>query len=264
MSGSTFLLYQKRDSRLERWDPRAKIIAALLLGICLLLTHDPVAKTGLLALLVLLWGVARLPWTTLLVTLLSLSLFFLSTMIYQTLLIASSDEVYIQFGSLQLARSGLVNGILMCEQIAGIVLLLSLLVRSTSPIELAEGLEMLLKPLKKLKLPVHEAVMMFSITLRFLPILVDEFDKIRKSQLARGGGFHRKGLLSRFGGVFPMLMPLFVMSILRARDLAIAMESRCYQGDSGRTPIRLYRFKAADYTVFAISLLCMIIAIVRR
>ncbi len=95
--------------------------------------------------------------------------------------------------------------------------------------------------------------MMFSIALRFLPILVEEFDKIRKAQLARGGGFHRKGLTSRFGGVLPMLMPLFVMSILRAKDLAVAMESRCYQGEEGRTPIRIYQFKLSDYAVFSFA-----------
>ncbi len=96
--------------------------------------------------------------------------------------------------------------------------------------------------------------MMFSIALRFLPILIEEFDKIRKAQLARGGGFHRKGVSTRFRGVLPMLMPLFVMSIIRAKDLAVAMESRCYQGDEGRTPIRMYRLRANDYAVFSFSI----------
>lgn len=259
MSGSSFLLFQQRNSALERWDPRAKIIASLLLGASLLLAHDPVIKTGMLIVLIVIWGLAKLPWTTLLITFLSLSLFFLSTMIYQAVLMTDPSDSWIQWGAVHLSRRGLLNGIMMCEQIAGIVLLLSLLVRTTSPIVLAEGLEMLLKPLKKLKLPVHEAVMMFSIALRFLPILVEEFDKIRKSQLARGGGFQRGGIITRFGGVLPMLMPLFVMSILRAKDLAVAMESRCYQGESGRTPIRLYRFRAADYTVFAVSLLALLL-----
>lgn len=257
MSGSTFLLFEQRNSWLERRDPRTKIIAALLLAAALLASRDPALKTALLLLFILVWGLARLPWATLLITLLSLSLFFVSTMIYQAVLLSEPSDTVMRWGPVHVSQRGWINGILMCEQIAGIVLLLSLLVRTTSPILLAEGLEMLLKPLKRLRLPVHEAVMMFSISLRFLPILAEEFERIRKSQLARGGGFHRKGIVSRFGGVLPMLMPLFVMSILRAKDLAIAMESRCYQGEEGRTPIRIYRFGAGDCAVLAVSLLSL-------
>ncbi|KWX88833.1 ABC transporter permease [Paenibacillus riograndensis] len=253
MSGTSFLLYQKRNSWPERWDTRMKIVAVLLFGAAILFTHDPGLKTLQLLILILLWGIAKLPWRVLVLTLLSLSLFFASTMIYQAILLSEPADTLIQWGPLQFSTRGLVNGMMMCEQIAGIVLLLSLLVRTTSPIVLAEGLELLLKPLKKWRFPVHEAVMMFSIALRFLPILVEEFDKIRKAQLARGGGFHRKGLSSRFGGVLPMLMPLFVMSILRAKDLAVAMESRCYQGEEGRTPIRIYQFKLSDYAVFSFA-----------
>jgi energy-coupling factor transport system permease protein len=253
MSGNSFLLYQKRNSLLERWDPRMKIIGVVLFGAALLLTHNPQLKTVQLLLLIILWGVAKLSWKVLVFTLLSLSIFFGSTMIYQSMLISKPGDDMIRWGWIEFSSQGALNGVMMCEQIAGIVLLLSLLVRTTSPILLAEGLEIMLKPLKKFHLPVHEAVMMFSIALRFLPILIEEFDKIRKAQLARGAGFHRKGLASRFRGVFPMLMPLFVMSILRAKDLAVAMESRCYQGDEGRTPIRIYRFRFSDYAVLTFS-----------
>ncbi|NGM80882.1 energy-coupling factor transporter transmembrane protein EcfT [Paenibacillus sp. 7124] len=250
MSVNGFLLYQKKNSWLERWDPRMKIIAIFLFGASLLLTHHIVLKTAQLAMLIIMWGIARLSWKVLAVTVLSLSIFFLSTMIYQAVLTPAPGDIMSEWGWLRFSPEGALRGVMMCEQIAGIVILLSLLVRTTSPIILAEGLEILLKPLKKWRLPVHEAVMMFSIALRFLPILIEEFDKIRKAQLARGGGFHRGGIASRFGGVLPMLMPLFVMSILRAKDLAVAMESRCYQGDEGRTPIRIYRFGFSDYAVF--------------
>ncbi|WP_058304149.1 energy-coupling factor transporter transmembrane component T family protein [Gorillibacterium timonense] len=255
MSSTAFYLYQKRNSWPERWDPRIKIVSVLLFGAALLITRNPELKTVQLLLLFIVWGMARLPWRTLLYTLLSLTLFFASTMIYQAILLSDPADVFIAAGPLHFSTRGALNGLMMCEQIAGIVLLLSLLVRTTSPIVLAEGLELLLKPLTRWRLPVHEAVMMFSIALRFLPILVEEFDKIRKAQIARGGGFHRKGVFTRFGGVLPMLMPLFVMSILRAKELAIAMESRCYQGDEGRTPIRNYRFQAVDYAVLGFSTL---------
>ncbi|MHA6529942.1 energy-coupling factor transporter transmembrane component T family protein [Paenibacillus sp. BAC0078] len=254
MSGNSFLLYQKRNSWLERWDPRMKILVVLFFGAAMLLTRSPELKTAQLLVLVILWGVAKLSWRVLAFTLLSLTLFFASTMIYQAILLSAPGEELITWGWLHFSPQGLINGLMMCEQIAGIVLLLSLLVRTTSPVILAEGMEILLNPLKKWRLPVHEAVLMFSIALRFLPILIEEFDKIRKAQLARGGGFHRKGIASRFHGVLPMLMPLFVMSILRAKELAVAMESRCYQGDEGRTPIRLYRFRFSDYAVFTLAI----------
>ncbi|MEK4509212.1 energy-coupling factor transporter transmembrane component T family protein [Paenibacillus sp. FSL K6-2524] len=253
MGNNSFLLYRKQNTWLEQWDPRMKITVSLIFAASLLLNHNLLLKTAQIVLLIILWWIAKLSWRALVFTLLSLTIFFISTMIYQSILITNPGDSMIQLGVLTYSLQGAINGILMCEQIAGIVLLLSLLVRTTSPIILAEGLEMILKPFKKLRFPVHEAVMMFTIALRFLPILIEEIDKIRKAQMARGGGFHRKGISSRFRGIFPMLMPLFVLSILRAKELAVAMESRCYQGDEGRTPIRLYRLHPRDYSILAFS-----------
>ncbi|UQZ82313.1 Energy-coupling factor transporter transmembrane protein EcfT [Paenibacillus konkukensis] len=257
MAAASYLIYQRKDSWLERWDPRMKIVAALLFTIGLLASHHLGMKSLQIVLLVVLWGVAKLSWRVLAVTALSLLLFFASTMVYQAMLLSVPGERIIRWGYLQFSYEGAVKGILMCEQILGIVIVLSLVVRTTSPIILAEGLELLLSGLKKWKVPVHEAVMMFSIALRFLPLLLEEFDKIRKAQTARGGGFHRKGVLTRLRGVLPMLVPLFVLAIVRAKDLATAMESRCYTGDEGRTPIRLYRFALRDYAVLASSVLLL-------
>ncbi len=255
MAGSRFLIYEKRDSWLERWDPRIKIMALFLFGAALLFNHHLILKSAELLLLIVLWGIARLSWKALAITLASLAIFYASTMIYQAILLSAPGDTIVRAGFLRFSLEGAMKGVLMCEQIAGIVLLLSLLVRTTSPIVLSEGLEMLLSPLKKWKLPIHEAVMMFSIALRFLPILLDEFDKIRKAQIARGGGFHRKRAAARFKGVLPMLLPLFVSAILRAKELAVAMESRCYEGEQGRTPIRVYRLQYGDYMVLGIALL---------
>lgn len=260
MSDSTFLLYAKRGSVLENWDPRTKIIASLLFGAALLIAGNWILKTIFLAVLIALWGAARLSWRVFGITLLSLSIFFISTMIYHAVLSVQPGDQLLTLSGVTLSRRGMLSGLMMCEQIAGVVLLLSLLVRTTSPILLAEALELLLNPLKKWKLPVHEAVMMFSISLRFLPLLAEEFSKIRKAQLARGGGFHRGGIGARLRGLLPMLMPLFVQSIIRSRDLAIAMESRCYEGDVGRTPIRIYRYSASDYTVQAAAAAALILS----
>lgn len=251
MSNAHTLFYQQHGSWLEQRDPRMKIIAVLLGATALLLSRHLDVKTLLLTVMFILWGAAGLSWRMLLLTLLSLTLFFISTLIYQSMLTIQFGEALITWGGLTFSAPGAIRGILMCEQIAGIVLLLALLVRTTAPIQLADGLELLLGKLKKWRFPVHEAVMMFSIALRFLPGLLEEFDKIRKAQLARGGGFHRRNVFIRFRGIFPMLMPLFVTSILRAKELAIAMESRCYRGDEGRTPVRVYRFNRGDYGLLA-------------
>lgn len=261
MAAASYLIYQKKNSWLEQWDPRMKIMAAVLFAIGLLASHNLGMKSFMILLLIVLWGIAKLSWRVLAVTTLSLLLFFASTMVYQAMLLSVPGERMIQWGPLQFSYEGAIKGILMCEQILGIVIVLSLVVRTTSPIILAEGLELLLSGLKKWKVPVHEAVMMFSIALRFLPLLLEEFDKIRKAQTARGGGFHRKGVLSRFRGVLPMLVPLFVLAIVRAKDLATAMESRCYTGDEGRTPIRLYRFTFQDYAVLASSVLLLVLMV---
>lgn len=257
MAANRYLLYEKRNSWVERWDPRYKIAALFVFGLSLLITRSLPLKTAELLVLVALWAAARLPWRTFAWTLLSLGFFFVSTMVYRAWLAAPPGDPQVEWGFVRFSEEGALSGIMMCEQIAGIVLLLSVLVRTTSPIVLAEGLERLLSPLKRWKVPVHDGVMMFSIALRFVPLLLEEFDTIRKAQIARGGGFHRKGALSRFRGVFPMLLPLFVLSIQRAKDLAVAMESRGYRGDIGRTPIRVYRARKSDYAVLSFSMLVL-------
>ncbi|NQX68842.1 energy-coupling factor transporter transmembrane protein EcfT [Paenibacillus alba] len=263
MSTSGYLIYEKRNSWIEQWDPRIKIAAFSLFGLSLLIHHSPVLKTAQILILVMLWSAAKLRWSTFGWTLLSLSFFFLTTMIFHAVLNLNPGDEVIHWWWLSFTHEGIVSGILMCEQIAGVVIVLSLLVRTTSPIELAEGMEKLCEPLKKWKIPVHDAVTMFSIALRFVPLLFEEFDTIRKAQTARGGGFHRKGALARFGGVIPMLIPLFVLSIQRAKDLAIAMESRGYRGDIGRTAIREYTIGKSDIAVLIVSIaICIYGAII--
>ncbi|MFC4599246.1 energy-coupling factor transporter transmembrane component T family protein [Cohnella hongkongensis] len=261
MASGGYLIYEKRDSWLERWDPRIKITAFFLFGLSLIAHQSPALKTGQLLTLIVLWGVARLRWSTLAWTVLSLSLFFLSTMIFRAAIDAKPEHTLFRWAGMTLSREGIVSGLLMCEQILGIVVVLSLLVRTTSPIVLAEGLEKLCSPLKRWKVPVHDAVTMFSIALRFVPLLLEEFDTVRKAQTARGGGFHRGGFLTRFKGVLPMLIPLFVLSIQRAKELAVAMESRGYRGEEGRTPIREYRVRPSDTAVLAVSAMLMVAAL---
>ncbi len=131
-----------------------------------------------------------------------------------------------------------------------ILLLISgtfLLTYTTSPILLTDGLESLMNPLKKIKVPVHELSMMMSIALRFIPTLIEETDKIMSAQRARGADFESGNLVQRAKALIPLLVPLFISAFRRADELAIAMECRCYHGGEGRTRMRQLRYTTADY-----------------
>ena len=144
------------------------------------------------------------------------------------------------------------------QMILRIVLLITgtfLLTYTTSPIALTDGLEMLLGPLKKIKVPVHEMTIMMSMALRFIPTLIEETDKIMSAQKARGADFETGRLTERAKALLPILVPLFVSAFRRADELAVAMESRCYHGGEGRTRMKVLRFAARDWIALALGLL---------
>ena len=126
--------------------------------------------------------------------------------------------------------------------------------QTTSPIALTDGLESLLGPLKKLKVPVHELAMIMSIALRFIPTLIEETDKIMSAQRARGADFDSGSLLQRARALLPLLVPLFISAFRRADELATAMECRCYHGGEGRTRLRQLKYRASDYLTLALFL----------
>lgn len=153
------------------------------------------------------------------------------------------------------------------KMILRILLLISgtfLLTYTTSPIALTDGLEMLLSPLKKIGVPVHEMTMMMSMALRFIPTLIEETDKIVSAQKARGADFETGGLIKRAKSLVPILVPLFVSSFRRADDLAVAMECRCYNGGEGRTRMKQLKFAWQDYVaILLFVLLCVLIFFIR-
>ena len=144
------------------------------------------------------------------------------------------------------------------QMILRIVLLITgtfLLTYTTSPIALTDGLEMLLSPLKKIKVPVHEMTLMMSMALRFIPTLIEETDKIMSAQKARGADFETGRLIDRAKALLPILVPLFVSAFRRADELAVAMESRCYHGGEGRTRMKTLHFAAHDWIALILGAL---------
>ena len=154
------------------------------------------------------------------------------------------------------------------QMVLRIVLLISgtfLLTYTTSPIDLTDGLELLLNPLKKIGVPVHEMTMMMSMALRFIPTLIQETDKIMSAQKARGADFETGSLAQRAKALLPILVPLFVSAFKRADELAVAMESRCYHGGEGRTRMKQIKMCTRDYIALALgfAFLALMIALKR-
>ncbi|MEM5781052.1 MAG: energy-coupling factor transporter transmembrane component T, partial [Lawsonibacter sp.] len=149
---------------------------------------------------------------------------------------------------------GVFNAFFMVIRIMMLIAGTFLLTYTTSPILLTDGLESLLNPLKRLRVPVHELAMMMSIALRFIPTLIEETDKIMSAQRARGADFESGNLVQRAKALIPLLVPLFISAFRRADELAVAMECRCYHGGEGRTRLRQLKYQAIDYAALLLFL----------
>ena len=159
---------------------------------------------------------------------------------------------------------GLERAFFMVLRIVMLIMGTFLVTYTTSPISLTDGLESLLAPLKKLRLPVHELAMMMSIALRFIPTLIEETDKIMSAQKARGADFESGNLLQRAKALVPILVPLFISAFRRADELATAMECRCYNGGEGRSKLHVLRYAARDWAVMAgFAVLCAAVIALR-
>lgn len=157
-----------------------------------------------------------------------------------------------QWGFLTITMGGILNSILIATRIVGLILISSILTFTTSPTQLTDAIERLLKPLAMMKVPVHEFAMMMTIALRFVPTLLEETDKIMSAQKARGADMESGGLMQRIKALIPVLIPLFVSAFRRAYDLATAMESRCYTGGEGRTKMKILKVGKIDWLTISL------------
>ena len=164
----------------------------------------------------------------------------------------------------KISQEGLHIASMMAVRLILLVLSSSLMTLCTTPNELTDGMEKGLSILKKLHLPIHEIAMMMSIALRFIPILVEETDKIMKAQMARGADFESGGIVHKAKAMVPILVPLFVSAFRRAYDLALAMESRCYQGGEGRTKMKPLHYERRDYLSYLFLLMVLALSIGSR
>ena len=174
-------------------------------------------------------------------------------------------EILVQFWVLKITKEGIFTAFFMALRISMLIMGTFLLTYTTSPIALTDGLEALLGPLKKVKVPVHELSMMMSIALRFIPTLIEETDKIMSAQKARGADFESGSLLDRAKALVPILVPLFISAFRRADELAVAMECRCYHGGEGRTKLHVLQYARRDYIALTLGVLvCAGVIALRR
>ncbi|MDP6777104.1 MAG: energy-coupling factor transporter transmembrane component T [Candidatus Latescibacteria bacterium] len=246
--------YVAGESALHRLDPTTKIVTVGVLIIGLLGTRSGVTPVGFIACALFVARACRLPLRLLLANLRPLLPLLALTLILNALLTPGKTWCELPWGAGRMTLEGAERGLFLVGRLVSLVLGTSLLTLVTSPLELADGIETLLRPFRRIGLPAHELAMTTTIALRFVPILVDEAERLRKAQLARGADFGG-GPIRRVRSLFPLLLPLFLSAFGRADRLAIAMEARCYQGDRGRSRYRTTSVGAMDALALAGAIL---------
>ena len=245
--------YYPVDSVLHRLDPRLKLNGTLLFIISIFLFdyfYGYIAVTMFLVSIIML---SRVPLKFILRGLKPIIIILLFTTTFNLFL--TQGDILVKLGFLKITKQGLHSALFMGLRLTYLILGSSLMTFTTTPNQLTDGLERLMWPLRRIKVPVHEIAMMMSIALRFIPILLEETDKIMKAQMARGADFESGGILKMAKGLVPLLVPLFVSAFRRANDLAMAMEARCYRGGEGRTKMKPLRYAGRDMIAYFILLL---------
>ena len=255
--------YYPADSVLHKLDPRVKLFATMLYVIALFSFKGILGLALITVFLYMVIKMSKVPFKFMTKGLKSIVILLMITSLFN-LLATPGDIVFWKWGSLQITNVGIINSILMTIRLVYLILGTSLMTLTTTPNQLTDGLETALKPLNKIHVPVHSIAMMMSIALRFIPILIEETDKIMKAQMARGADFEKGNLLEKAKNMIPLLVPLFVSAFRRAEDLAMAMEARCYNGGEGRTKMKPLRYQANDYKAYVMVLLFLAAVIVAR
>ena len=240
-------------SILHRADPRMKILMSIAYIVFVFFANSSAAYLFAIAFTIALIFISRIKFRVVLKGLKPLIFIMLFTAFFNIFWTKGQTEPLLDIGFVEIYREGLWFAAVMIIRVACILAGSSIILTyTTSPIALTDGLERLLAPLKKIKLPVHEFSMMMTIALRFIPTLIEETDKIMNAQKARGADFNSGGLIKRAKALLPVLIPLFASSFRRAGELATAMECRCYRGDKGRTRMNKLKFSRVDLVLVLI------------
>ncbi len=255
--------YYPADSILHKLDPRVKLVTTSVFLIALFVAYDWLGYLVATVFLVAVIKLSKVPFHFMVKGLKAIFFILLITMFFN-LFLTPGDVVLVQIWKLKITDKGLHTAIFMAIRLIYLILGSSVMTLTTTPNDLTDGLEKLMSPLKKLHVPVHEVAMMMSIALRFIPILLEETDKIMKAQIARGADFEHGNLVQKAKNLVPLLVPLFISAFRRANDLAMAMEARCYRGGEGRTKMKPLVYAKRDYYAYGVVALFMAVIIAVR
>lgn len=243
--------YFPGNSIIHRMDPRIKLVLVVAIIVLIFMMDTLAGNLVVFGFLVLTIILSRVNFKFVLRGLKPLLFIIILTFVLNTFFYSGGSELF-SWWIFRVSQEGLMNAIRLAVRLIFLITATTLLTLTTSPIALTDGIESLLKPLKKVKFPVHELAMMMTIAMRFIPTLIEETDKIMKAQTARGAEFDSGSIFKRAAGMVPLLVPLFVSAFRRADELAFAMESRCYHGGEGRTRMKIMHMHVRDYIAMAV------------
>lgn len=242
------------DSIVHKMDPRAKLLFVFIFIVAVFLANNVWSYAVLLAFTFLVMTISKIKLSYLINGLKPVMILLVFTLFIHVFF-TKGGAVLVDWKFIEIHEEGLRQGIFISIRFLVLVFMTSILTLTTSPIAITDGMEMLLNPFKKIKLPVHELALMMSIALRFIPTLMDETDKIMKAQMARGSDMTSGPIKDRIKAVVPLLVPLFVSAFKRAEDLATAMEVRGYRGGDGRTRYRQLKWNLRDTLALVVLVL---------
>lgn len=246
--------YYPSESFLHRLDPRVKLVGTLFYIISLFLFQKFSGYLVVTLFLAVCIRASHVPLRFMLKGMKSFSVILVITAFFN-IFFHEGEHMLWQWGILKVSIEGLKNALFVAMRLLYLVAGSSLMTYTTTPNQLTDGLEKLLRPLQKIRVPVHEISMMMSIALRFIPILLEECDKIMKAQMARGADFESGKLLKKAKNMIPLLIPLFISAFRRSNELAMAMEARCYFGGEGRTKMKPLHYMLPDAVAYILLIL---------
>lgn len=240
------------DSAVHKLDPRLKIILIMVSIAMLFVCQNYISLVIVLALILLILMLSGVPFKTYLKSMKSILPIIIFTGVLN--IFYGVGEPIFSLGFMEITQDGINTGVFVSLRLLGLIFISSVLTFTTSPTDITDALERLMKPLSKLGIKTHEIAMMMTIALRFVPTLIEETDKIISAQKSRGADFESGNILQRMKAFSPIFVPLFISSFRRAYDLALAMESRCYRGGEGRTRLKILRIKGIDVAAMLIMI----------
>lgn len=249
--------YFPGNSVIHRLDPRTKLIMLVVYIVALFLAQSWVSYALMFVFLAVVIHISTIPLKSIVRGMKPLVMILVFTGILN-LFFTQEGKVLVDVWIITITTGGISRAAMMMARILMLITCTFLLTYTTSPIALTDGLESLMNPLKKIRVPVHELAMMMCIALRFIPTLIEETDKIMSAQKARGADFETGSLMDRARALIPILVPLFISAFRRADELATAMECRCYQGGEGRTKMKQLHYHRMDFAAFGTGALLVI------